>query len=88
MIKRYRTPSAKEGELLVKYGKNRGELDIFYCWRGDFQMKRDSKLLSFAFEEVPLLSNQKSLRQELIDRGYDITTFKFSIQKLPAQDIK
>ena len=80
MTKSYRTPKAKEGELLAKYGKADGELDLFYCWRGDSSMRRDSKLLSHAFESMRIMDD-KTLRQELEARGYDITTLRFSIMK-------
>ncbi len=80
MKKRYRTPKAKEGELLVKYGNDGGDIDLFYCYQGDATMKRDSKLLSYAFESIDILGDG-CLRKELENRGYDITTLKFSIMK-------
>ena len=80
MAKRFREPKAKQGELLVKFGKADGELDIFYCWQGDSNMKRDSNMLSHVFESASIFDG-KSLRQELESRGYDITTLKFSIMK-------
>jgi len=79
MKKRYRAPKAKEGELLVKYGKFEGDVDLFYCFQGDATMKHDSKLLTYAFESKAIFGT--SLRKELEDRGYDITTLKFSIMK-------
>ncbi len=81
MTKRFRTPKAKEGELLVQYGKSEGEIDLMYCWPdNDGGMKYDSKLLMQAIEGDVML-NGKSLRHELTERGYDITTLKFSIKK-------
>jgi hypothetical protein len=80
-LKRFREPKAKEGELLVKFGKNNGDLDIQYCWpENDCGMKRDSRVVMFALEGKNALDN-KSLRQILEERGYDITTLKFSIMK-------
>lgn len=79
-MSRFRKPKVKDGELLVKYGKDSGDEDLFYYWNGDVQMKRDTKLLMNAFENTKLLFD-KTLRQELIERGYDITTLKFSIMK-------
>jgi len=43
-------------------------------------MGLDSKMLMLAFEQTQLLKG-KTMRQELEDRGYDITTLKFSIMK-------
>jgi hypothetical protein len=81
---RFRAPKAKAGELLVKYGKHCGDLDLFYCYpSNELGMRRDSRLLSYAFEGHDLFDG-KNLRQELIDRGYDITTLKFSIKKRPT----
>ena len=86
MKKRYRTPKAKPGELLVKFGQKHGERDLFYCWpENDCGMNRDSKFLSYAFERIDIIDGN-SLRQELEDRGYDITTLKFSIQKKQNDD--
>ncbi|AHX01114.1 hypothetical protein M316_0049 [Nitrincola phage 1M3-16] len=57
-VKRYRKPQAKPNELLVKYGQEYGERDLFYCWNGEGSsnrdMKRDSRLLMMAFERVDL----------------------------------
>jgi len=80
MAKRYRKITAKEGELKAKYGSLDDELDIYYAFKGDAQMGRDAKLLSNYFERNKGLFD-KTLRQELIERGYDITTLSFSIMK-------
>lgn len=81
MQKRYRKPKAKDGQLLVKYGQEDGERDLFYCWPdNDSGMKRDVRLLMLALERNEVWDG-KSVRQELEDRGYDITTLKFTISK-------
>lgn len=81
MIKRFRTPKAKDGELLVKYGKEYGEQDLFYCYpENECGMGRDSKMLMLAFERSDVLDGN-TMRKELELRGYDITTLKFSIMK-------
>ena len=81
MRKRYRTPYAKDGELLVKYGQEDGERDIFYCWPPNGEgMRRDSNIVMSAFEMIDVCEG-RSLREELELRGYDITTLKFSIRK-------
>lgn len=82
MSKRYRAPQAKEGELLVKYGQEHGDRDLYYCYpENECGMKRDSKVLMFAFERPLSLLDGKTLCQTLEDRGYDITTLKFTIKK-------
>lgn len=83
MMKRLRAPKAKAGELLVKYGRDGGDEDLFYCYPdNNCGMKRDSKLLMLAFERTAILQEDgRNLRQELEARGYDITTLKFSIMK-------
>lgn len=86
-MKRFRMPKAKPKELKVCWGNSHdmGE-DIYYCW-GDGCSKRDGGLLHtiFSAERPPVFHGerwQKSLTDELKARGYDITTFKFSIKKL------
>jgi|688.fasta_scaffold1307146_1 hypothetical protein len=80
-MKRLRAPKAKDGELLVKYGKEYGDEDLFYCYPdNECGMKRDSKMVMLAFERTPILDG-KTLRQELEARGYDMTTLKFSVMK-------
>lgn len=78
--KRWRTPSAKPGELKVAFGQEHGELDLYYCHGGAGSGRADSRLLSLAFESTNILDG-RNLRQELEARGYDITTLKFSIQQ-------
>ncbi len=81
MKKRYRMPVAKNGELLVKYGKLDGTNQLLYCYPDNTtRMRGDSNLLIYFFEGKPL-DPKKSLIEELTDRGYDITTLKFSIMK-------
>lgn len=81
MPKRFRTPVAKEGQLLVKYGQEHGDRDLFYCWPdNDCGMARDSRLIMTALERNDVFEGN-SLRKELEKRGYDITTLKFSIMK-------
>ena len=83
MKKRYRKPVAKDGELLVRYGKEYGDEDLFYCYPdNECGMKRDSKMLMLAFERTVIFQEDgRTLRQELEARGYDITTLKFSVMK-------
>lgn len=82
MPKRFRKPNPKQGELLVKFGKADGEIDLLYCWpENTCGMRRDTRLVMNALERIDVYEG-KSLRQELTERGYDITTLKFSITKI------
>lgn len=83
MKKRYRKPVAKDGELLVKYGKDETDEDLFYCHPdNECGMERDSRMLSIAFEGTVIFKEDgRTLREELEKRGYDIKTMKFSIMK-------
>ena len=48
-MKRFRTPKAKDVELLVKYGKDHVDVDLFYCYPDNHcGMKRDSRMLLIA----------------------------------------
>lgn len=79
-MKRWRKPTAKSGELLVKYGKDEGGEDLFFCWpENEVGMKRDANMLMSAFHYVDV--GGSSIIEELQMRGYDITTLKFSIMK-------
>lgn len=83
MVKRWRSPTAKPGELKVVFGKADGDLDIFYCHGGAGAARPDARMLSSFFESLEGLHGN-TLRQELELRGYDITTFKFTIQQKDA----
>jgi hypothetical protein len=80
MGKRWRVPKAKPNELKVTYGKADGDVDLFYCHGGEGATRRDSKMLMQFFEGFEYFDG-RNLRQELIERGYDIATLKFSIMK-------
>lgn len=82
-MKRFRTPKAKDGELLVKYGKGDDGEDLYYCHPDNtVGMNRDSRLLRFVFERIVVFPEDgRTLRQELEARGYDISTLKFSVMK-------
>lgn len=99
MSKRYRKPVTKPGQLRVYYGiAERGDApDICLAWGGNGANKRDSNLLHMVIcgkrlrlaygeerdKEGPYVFDC-SLIDELKTRGYDISTLRFSIQKLPA----
>lgn len=85
MKKRYRSVNAREGQLLVKYGKlPYDEPDLIYAW-GEGTSKADGNLLVHYISGKRYSPFNKkwedSLVEELEKRGYDITTLKISIQK-------
>lgn len=81
-MKRWRCPKAKQGELKAQYGKLRYcDPDILYVG-GGMTSNSDRRMLHNVFSGPTHLS----LYGELEARGYDLTTFKFSIQKkLPKE---
>lgn len=90
-MKRLRKPKLKDGELRVYWGRlPHDNPDVVFAWQGDSMMKRDTSLLCNMFCSKqpdpfarPIFSVMRpSLVDELKARGYDITTLKFSIQKL------
>ena len=64
---------AKPGEL--KFGWSND--DIVYAWGGDGASREDAHLLDLFLNKKLF---DKTLQEELISRGYDITTIKFSIR--------
>jgi len=90
IMKRFRKPKLKDGELRVYWGKVPHENpDIVLAWQGNPLMKRDTNMLhSFLCSKnpdpfaKPLFSVMNpSMIEELEARGYDLTTLKFSIMK-------
>lgn len=83
MPKRIGMLSAKPGQLRVGWARpDRGEPpDICYAWGAGGADKSDARILSSAIEELPVFDG-RSLREELILRGYDITTLKISIETI------
>lgn len=74
---------AKPGELVAAFGKHEagGRPDIAYAWGGGGADKPDARILSNALEQAPVHMG-RTLRQELVARGYDISTLRFSVRKL------
>jgi hypothetical protein len=89
--KRIYVPTAKPGELKAVWGRaERGDApDIVYAW-GEGVNRADGRMLHNALSGErlrPTMKNlggyevDKSFLEELENRGYDLTTLKFSIQK-------
>lgn len=87
MSKRFRASQAKPGELKMQWGKLPGENpDICTVWGdGAGGNGRDSNLLMDALcnprNRYMSPEQDKSVIKRLEERGYDITTLRFSIQK-------
>lgn len=78
---------AKPGQLRMFYGRlpNDSAADVCTAW-GDGCSSRDAKLLNWIMcsERPPSMSGElwnRSLIEELKDRGYDLDTLEFSIKK-------
>lgn len=94
MATRYRRPKLKDGELRIYYGNvPHDNPDVILAWQGNREMKRDTNLLHYYIcskrpdpHKLPIFSvMEPSLIEELVARGYDITTLKFSIMKKAKQ---
>jgi hypothetical protein len=87
MTKRIRRPTAKPNQLKVQYGKLPGDKpDLTYVWgpgcdRTDYMVLMQGLNLK-PFDRLTD-SYEDSVLKQLEERGYDITTLKFSIEKLP-----
>lgn len=91
MGKRLRAPKLKNGELCMYWGRDQYDRtpDVVLAWQGDSSMKRDTALLHMVIcsqhpdpRAHPIFSKMNpSLIEELVARGYDLTTLKFSIMK-------
>lgn len=92
MAKRLRVPKAKPGELRACWGKadRWSGPDICYAW-GDGVPRADGRLLHNTLSsermtvDFPNTGHKwvPSFVQELEERGYDLTTLRFSIQRKP-----
>ena len=80
-------PYAKPGQLLARFGRpdRWSDADLCYAWGGRGAESPDGLILSNALENAEVYQG-RSLREELIQRGYDITTLRFSIQMKDQPD--
>lgn len=81
-------PKAPRKRLRVRWSKK--EKDLYYLWDADMQGKANCALLNTYFEHVTfdihnvhgeVIKKGKTLRQELEERGFDLTTLRFQIDK-------
>lgn len=84
-MKRAYVVDAKPGRVVVKWGKDwhGSDPDLVFAWREPAD-KRGLFIVMEAFERMKM-GNERTFRQTLVDAGYDISTLKFSIQKLPGE---
>ncbi len=90
-MKRYRTPTAKPGEIKIVYGRidRHNNPDLCVAWGSGTDMKCTGSLMMHAITEKTLRAKfpgpgheyQPSLIEELEARGFDITTLRFSVMK-------
>lgn len=77
-----RMRKAKDGELISFFGKKYGESDVYYDW-GKGCAGADARLVNYVLSHVKIPNtDNKNLLEELADRGYDLSTLRFSIKKL------
>ncbi|MCY1465432.1 hypothetical protein D9M71_835720 [compost metagenome] len=81
-----------KSELVVIWAKEpHDEPCLNYFWRnseahndaGSSSGRRDTPILMEHFERLTGMFG-RTLKEELIERGYDISTLKFTIEKLPV----
>lgn len=90
-MRRYRTPTAKPGEIKIVYGKadRHSRPDLCVAWGEGTDMKCTGRLIMNAIDQKTLHPKfpgpgheyRPSLVEELEARGFDITTLRITIQK-------
>jgi hypothetical protein len=91
MTKRFRTPTAKPGEVKIAYGRadRYDNPDLCVAWGSGTDMKCTGRLVMNALTEKTLRPKfpgpgheyRPSLIDELEARGFDIETLRFTISK-------
>lgn len=90
--RRYHTPKAKPAELKIAYGRvsPHDDPDLCVAWGGAGADKCDGRMvlhsmtekrMGYSFPDL-VIKQRPSLIEELEARGYDITTLRFSIQRI------
>lgn len=80
--KRRKSPKRmRDGELSASFGYLPEHGETIYYTHGSGCERADSRVLAYALEDADVLDG-KSLKTILIERGYDIRTFRFTVQKL------
>lgn len=80
---RGRMPSPKPGQIKVAWATEKNDTpQLHFRYNGNRLMSRDVNLLMSQFLTRPT-SSGIGLLEDLESRGYDLSTLKFSIDKLP-----
>lgn len=93
-VRRWRAPTAKPGELVMRWGRLPNEAPGTCFAAGDGLSKRDMALLHYMLaskrmrwkEGAPTF--EPSFLEELEARGYDLTTLRFSVRKKEAPNAR
>lgn len=81
-MKRYRAPKLKEGQIVFQRGKIDGDVDMCVFWQVVPRCDKSLVMYYLASENINFSEgSMKSFIQELEERGYDLDTLRFSIQK-------
>lgn len=82
-MKRYRRPKVKNKQIKLQRGRIDGETDMCLYFGDDIPRCDRSLIFNFICCENINYSGGEypSLMKELEDRGYDLDTLKFSIEK-------
>lgn len=89
-MKRYRKKFSRHNQLRVTFYTDHGKPDILYSFDGG--CPTDTRMLHHALSsprygyEGMRGNSDPSVFEELINRGYDITTFDLKISKLDPND--
>lgn len=82
MKKRYRSPKIKKGQIIFQRGRIDGEIDMCLYYNGIPSCDKSLVFYYLSAENINYSGGTlKSFIQELEDRGYDLDTLRFSIEK-------
>ena len=83
MKKRYRAPKVNDNQLKMQRGTDQGSPDMMIYYGANIPRHDRALLMYWLYSDnINYRGGEKdSLIQELEKRGYDIDTFKFSIEK-------
>jgi len=82
MKKRYRKPKLKDGQIIFQRGKIDGDIDMCIFYENIPRCDVSLVMYYLAAENINYRGGEcKSFLQELENRGYDLDTLRFSINK-------
>lgn len=82
-MKRYRAPKVNDNEIKMQRGTDEGHPDMMLYYGANIPRCDRALLMHWLYSDnINYRGGEKeSLVQELEKRGYDLDTFKFSIEK-------